>query len=207
VKPLGRNGSVKIIKFQNFLILKDENKIKIDPDFTFQTKEFVGLAGFISQRGALKLMGENLKAVLGMYAIMRHVQAHPSLELRTLTRFCPVCLSLSVIWSIQALLGNFWDQGIDTDPFDRFDWNKIWLMIDPLISFRQESDFERREEQWNELRRNLEGQVQTLKAELKERDEAYMAKHKGSITLRHSWLGANSLKKSRYPFYFDMSLN
>jgi hypothetical protein len=59
-------------------------------------------------------------------------------------------------------------------------------MIDPLISFRQESDFERREEQWNELRRNLEGQVQTLKAELKERDEAYMAKHKGSITLRHS---------------------
>ncbi len=97
MKPLGRNGSVKIITFQNFLILKDENKIKIDPDFTFQTKEFVGLAGSISQRGALKLMGENLKAVLGMYAIMRHVQAHPSLELRTLTRFRPVSLSLSIV--------------------------------------------------------------------------------------------------------------
>jgi hypothetical protein len=78
---------------------------------------------------------------------------------------------------------NFWDQGIDTDPFVRFDFNQIRFEIDPLILFRQESDFERHEEQWNELRRNLEDQVQSLKAELKERDEAYMA-NKGSITLR-----------------------
>ena len=44
---------------------------------------------------------------------------------------------------------------------------------------QQESDFERREEQWNDLRRNLEEQIHSLKAELKERDEAYMAKNKG----------------------------
>ena len=43
----------------------------------------------------------------------------------------------------------------------------------------QESDFDRREEHWHEVKRALEDQIHSLKAELKEREEEYIKKCKG----------------------------
>jgi hypothetical protein len=50
-----------------------------------------------------------------------------------------------------------------------------------LIGFflLQESDFDRREEHWHEVKRALEDQIHSLKAELKEREEEYIKKCKG----------------------------
>ncbi len=44
---------------------------------------------------------------------------------------------------------------------------------------RQETELERKEEQWAEARRTLEDQIHQLKAELKEREEEMIVKHKG----------------------------
>jgi len=44
---------------------------------------------------------------------------------------------------------------------------------------RQETELERKEEQWGEARRSLEDQIHQLKAELKEREEEMILKHKG----------------------------
>ncbi len=44
----------------------------------------------------------------------------------------------------------------------------------------QESDFERREEHWAEAKRALEDRIHSLEAELKEREEESLNKHKGN---------------------------
>lgn len=44
---------------------------------------------------------------------------------------------------------------------------------------RQETELERKEEQWSEARRTLEDQIHQLRAELKEREEEMNVKHKG----------------------------
>ena len=70
--------------------------------------------------------------------------------------------------------------------FFRYLSNDVWINNKNLLNWTeiesadfQESDFERREEHWTELRRALEDQIQSLKAELKQREEESIIKHKG----------------------------